>query len=95
MIKLNKQKQIELEVYIQPQASKNEIIGEHNGALKVKINAPPVDGAANAELIHFLSKYLKIAKRNITLVRGETNRHKLLQIDGLTLEELKSKLGLE
>ncbi len=74
---------IRLEIKVQPRSSKNQIAGEQEGALKVKLTAPPVDGEANQALINFLSSYFKIPKRNITLLKGETSRHKLVEIQGI------------
>lgn len=86
---------VKLTLFIQPKASKNEIIGPHNGALKVKIMAPPVDGKANAELVEFLSEILGIPKRQIEILKGETGRNKSVEITGLTAEEVSIKLGLK
>lgn len=83
-----------LSLFIQPKASKNEIIGPHNGALKIKITAPPVDGKANAELIDYLSDCLNIPKRQIEILKGETGRNKSVEILGLSPEEVRLKLGL-
>lgn len=66
-----------------PRASKSEVIGMVEGHLKVKIAAPPVDGAANAELIKLLSRYFDVPKRNIELVSGETSRVKKVRVSGL------------
>lgn len=85
---------VRLHLFIQPKSSKNEIVGPHNGMLKIKITAPPVDGEANQALIEFLSKYLKIAKREITIVKGETGRQKTLDIAGLDLQSAKEKLKI-
>jgi len=85
--------------YIQPQASKSEVVGLHQGsdnktAVKIKIKAPPVDGAANEELIHFLSKYLKLKKNQITIKSGHTGRHKIIKFTDVDEQEVKIKLGL-
>jgi len=71
---------IHLSVYIQPRAARNQIAGLHDGALKVRITAPPVEGRANREIIKFLSKTLKIAKTRITIRQGQTGRKKLIHI---------------
>ncbi len=77
-----------LPVYIQPNSSRSEICGEHNGMLKVKIASPAVDGKANKELIKFLSKYFKIKKNQIVIRSGETSRRKLLELpDEIDLKE--------
>ena len=67
---------LRLPLFIQPKASKNEIIGPHNGALKIKITAPPVDGKANTALIEFLSDVLDIPKRRIEILKGEIQQRK-------------------
>jgi uncharacterized protein (TIGR00251 family) len=67
-------------VRVQPRASRTEIVGVHNGALKVRVAAPPVDGAANEELVRGLAKLLQIPAREIELVRGQTGRLKHLRI---------------
>ena len=84
---------IRLHIFIQPKSSKNEIIGPHNGLLKIKITAPPIDGKANEGLIAFLSDYFDIAKRNIIIIRGETGRKKTLELRGISLEQVHLKLG--
>lgn len=63
-------------VYIQPKASKNSISGLHDDALKIRLTAPPVDGAANKMCIQFLSKQLGIPKSDIEIVSGQTSRTK-------------------
>jgi uncharacterized protein (TIGR00251 family) len=63
-----------------PNSSKNQIAGVYGDALKVKIKAPAVEGAANKELVKFLSKLLKVPKSEITFVGGETSKQKRLKI---------------
>ena len=72
-----------LKVYIQPAASKNEIVGLYGNParLKIKIKAPPQDGEANAGVISFISNILGISKSKVELLRGETSRQKDLLID--------------
>lgn len=83
---------VRLHLFIQPKASKNEIVGPHNGELKIKLTAPPVDGKANSELINFLAETYGIPKRRIQITKGETGRHKTVEIEALTLEEAQSIL---
>lgn len=71
-----------LRVYIQPRAGRDEIIGWHGGAIKVRITAPPVDGKANAHLIRFLAKAFGVPRTRVSLIGGETSRLKRLRIDG-------------
>ncbi|MFM5786693.1 DUF167 family protein YggU [Aeromonas veronii] len=70
-----------LHLVIQPKASRDQIIGLHGEELKVAITAPPIDGQANSHLIKFLAKQFKVAKGQITIVRGELGRHKTVAID--------------
>ncbi|ABR75324.1 YggU family protein [Actinobacillus succinogenes] len=67
---------IRLRIMLQPKASKDAIIGLHDEELKISITAPPVDGAANAHLIKYLSKAFKVPKSAVQLEKGELNRHK-------------------
>ena len=82
----------EADLLIQPRASKTGIAGEHDGRLKIRLAAPPVDGAANEELIRWLSDVLGIPKRNIALVSGETGRRKRVQLMGITAAQAEARL---
>ncbi len=79
---------VTVEIWIQPNAKKSCIVGTHGNALKVKISSPAVDGKANAALIAFLAKALKIRENQIALISGLKNRQKVLLITGLTLVAL-------
>ena len=85
---------VEVHIRAIPRASKNEIQGVHDNALKIRLTTPPVDGKANQALIKFLSKTLHIAKSKIELTQGETSRHKTVRISGLTADQLKERTGL-
>lgn len=69
-----------LRVQVQPRASCDELAGIHAGALKVRLTSPPVDGKANAALIAFLAESFGVAKRQVTLLKGESGRAKQLRI---------------
>lgn len=69
-----------LNVYLQPKAAKNEIVGVHGDAIKIRIKAPPIDGKANAELQQFLAKLFKVPKSKIEFLSGELNRQKRIVI---------------
>ena len=84
---------IRLEVYIQPGASKTELAGMHDGVIKIRIAAPPVENAANRALIDFVAHRLGIAKRCVRLVSGRTHRRKVLEIDGVTAGLIAATLG--
>lgn len=70
-----------LRILVQPKASKDEIVGTVGDELKVRIKAPPVDGAANQTLVKFLSKVFKVPKSHIHIISGDTSRHKRLRIE--------------
>jgi uncharacterized protein (TIGR00251 family) len=69
---------VEIQIHVQPGASRSELAGEHGDALKVRIAARAVDGAANAALAGFLAKCLGVARREVRIVRGEKSRQKLI-----------------
>ena len=75
-----------------PNAKVDSVLGEHGAAIKIKLRAPAVEGKANAALRSFLSKELKIAERQIVLERGHKSRDKIIRIDGLSDEEVRSHL---
>ena len=77
-------------VRVAPRASRTSVIGVHQGALKVALCAPPVEGKANAALIQFLSKQLGVPKRAVTLVRGLTGRDKLLRVEGASAADIEA-----
>lgn len=75
-------------VRVAPRASRSAVLGVHEGALKVALTAPPVDGAANAALIAFLAKALGVPKRDVVIEQGETSRSKRLRVTGVTREQV-------
>lgn len=74
-------------VRVVPRASKTEIVGELGGALKIRISAPPVGGAANAELIKFLAKTFHVSKNAVGIISGETAKTKQIRIEALGSEK--------
>ncbi len=80
-------------VHAKPRAKKSAIVGVSEGVLEVAIAAPPVDGAANEELVRTLAKALGVAKRSVAVVRGDSSRHKLVEVSGLTADEVVARLG--
>ncbi len=67
-------------VHVQPNAKKNQILGELNGVLKIRLNAPPVEGKANVALLRFLSEIFKLPRSSFHLLSGETARQKRIKI---------------
>jgi uncharacterized protein (TIGR00251 family) len=85
---------VQIEVAVVPNSGRNQVVGEHNGRLKVKVQSPPVEGAANQSLIDYLSKILKTPKKNIQITRGETSRQKTVAVVGLELGQVHERLQL-
>lgn len=75
---------VRLAVWLQPRASKNEIVGLQGEELKIKVTAPPVDSAANQALIDLLAEALDCPRGRIQITRGQTSRHKIVEIANLT-----------
>jgi uncharacterized protein len=77
---LNHPSGIAFRVHVQPRSSRNQVVGLHGDALKVKLTAPPVDGAANAACIAFMAETLGLPKSALTIVAGLTGRRKTLAV---------------
>jgi uncharacterized protein (TIGR00251 family) len=75
---------VRVAVHIQPRASRSEIVGVHGAALKVRLQAPPVDGAANEALVTLLAEQLGVPQRSVRVVAGATSRAKTVEIVGST-----------
>ncbi len=80
------------EVHAKPRAKRSKVLGERGDAVEIALAAPPVDGAANEELVRFVAGILQIRQRDIVLVRGETSRDKLLAVTGLAAAEIELRL---
>ncbi|ACD94141.1 DUF167 domain-containing protein [Trichlorobacter lovleyi] len=78
-----------LRVFVQPRASRNQFCGIHEGELKLRLTSPPVDGAANECCREFLAKQLKVPKSAVTLISGDSSRHKRLRIAGATTQQIE------
>jgi uncharacterized protein len=81
-----------LDVRVIPRASRPGLAGTRHGVLLVRLSAPPVEGAANAELIQLLAKALDVPKRQVTIVAGERGRLKRVRVEGLTAERAAEML---
>ena len=75
-----------------PRASVNAVAGVQADALKLKVTAPPVDSAANAEVVRFLAEILEVPRGAVQLLRGATSRHKQVRVVGLTGAQLVQRL---
>ncbi|HEY0966008.1 MAG TPA: DUF167 domain-containing protein [Opitutaceae bacterium] len=76
-----------------PNAPRSEVVGWLGDALKVKVHAPALEGRANDELCRFLAEALDLPRRAVTVAIGDTSRQKLIQIAGLSLAEVKTRLA--
>ncbi len=79
-------------IYVQPRASRTALAGLHDGCIKIRLAAPPVDGAANAALLVFLAERLGVAKQRVRLIAGHGARRKVIEIEGLSLEAIQAAL---
>ena len=75
---------VRFRVRLQPRASRNEIAGVLDGVLRVRVHAPPVDGAANDALVAFLADRLAIPRRGVRIVTGVTSRTKMIEVEGVS-----------
>lgn len=80
-------------VYAQPRASRSELVGTHDGALKVRLQAPPVDGAANAALVRLVAESLGVRPKQVRLSRGGVSRRKEIEIVGMSAVVVSHKLN--
>ncbi len=81
-----------VDVRVVPRASRSALAGEREGALVVRLAAPPVDGRANAALVAFLADALDLPRRRVLLVGGDTSRQKRLLVEGLAPADVRERL---
>jgi uncharacterized protein len=84
---------VKLHLLIQPRASTNAVVGVHDGRIKIRLTAPPVEGAANEALIGFLAGTLDVSRSALELVAGHTGRRKTVVVTGIGIEEARALLG--
>ena len=83
---------VRIQFHVQPRASRTEISGRHGSALKVRLAAPPVDGAANDQLLRFIADRLGVPLRAVTLERGTTSREKTVTVEGIAVDTARAAL---
>ena len=81
-------------VRVQPRASRSEIVGMHGDAMKVRLSAPPVDGAANEALVELIAAALGVARRAVRIVSGASSRSKVVEVEGVTAAAVLRLAGL-
>ena len=79
-------------IRVTPRSSRNKVDGLRDGALKIRLCAPPVEGKANAVLVEFLSEQLGVSRRAVQLVSGQQGRHKLIEVSGISAETAAARL---
>ncbi|MBX5445042.1 DUF167 domain-containing protein [Sphaerobacter sp.] len=82
----------QLSVRVTPRASRTQVDGVADGALRVRLAAPPVEGAANRALTEFLADLLRLPKRDVHIVAGERGRQKTILLRGLTPADIRDRL---
>lgn len=83
---------VSFSVRVQPRARKDEVCGVQGDALKVRLTAPPVEGAANEALVSLLAKSLGVGRNQIEVVRGRTSRAKVVAVSDLSPEDVRERL---
>lgn len=81
-------------VQVQPRARTTEITGWYGEAVKIRVAAPPVNGAANDELVRFLAQRLGVARSRVRLAAGAAGRRKRIEVLGLGADEVRARLGI-
>ena len=79
-------------VRVTPRSSRNQIVGVEGGALKIRLTAPPVEGAANAALIEFIAAWLGVKRSAVSIVSGDKARNKIVRVNGVTREQVLEKV---
>ena len=79
-------------MYVQPRAKKTQVSGRHGEAIRIRVAAPPVEGAANKALTAFLAKRLGVRQSAVRILHGETSRQKVIEVDGVAVQAVKVRL---
>src|SRR5712691_1776351 len=83
---------VTISIRVQPRASRNAVVGWTGGTLNIRLTAPPVEGAANTACLSFLADLVDLPQSHIEILKGEHSRNKVVQITGLTREEVRARL---
>ena len=81
-----------VDIRLVPRGGRDAIVGERDGAVLIRVSAPPVEGRANAALIAFVAKTLRVPKSSVRIVRGETSRDKAIAVDGFAAAAVRAAL---
>jgi uncharacterized protein (TIGR00251 family) len=83
---------VTLRIRVQPRASRTALAGEHAGAIKLKIAAPPVDGKANEQCRRFLAKLLDVSAGSVEIIAGDSSRDKVIRIHNISADRVREAL---
>jgi hypothetical protein len=81
-----------IKVHAVPGARCTEVVGMHGDAIRIRIAAPPVDGAANEELLRFLAELMGVPRRQVELAAGTSGRRKIIEVAGIETETIRQRL---
>lgn len=84
-----------IDLHVQPQASRTEIVGLHGDRLKLRVKAPPIDGAANQEVIRFLAEQLSCPRQHLEIIKGQSGRQKTILARSMSLDHIQSKIAVQ
>jgi uncharacterized protein len=79
-------------IHVVPRASQTEVAGKHGDAVRIRVSAPPVNGAANDELVRFIARRLGVSRASVTIAHGNAGRRKTVTIEGLTTDAALKRL---
>jgi uncharacterized protein len=82
----------DLAIRVQPRAKRSEVAGERGGAVVIRVSAPPVDRKANEAVCRLIAERVGVPKSAVRIVRGESSRDKVVQIDGLSADDARTAL---
>ena len=83
----------EIAVRVIPRSKRDEISGERDGRLLIRLTAPPVEGAANAALCRLVARRAGVPARRVSIVRGQTSRDKIVRVEGIAADDLSAVLA--
>ena len=94
MLELNeKDGAVTIRIKVQPRAPRTEIVGEHDGAIKLRVAAPPIDGKANEECRRFLAKLFDVSATSVEIISGDSSRDKVIRISSISARRVLEALG--
>jgi uncharacterized protein (TIGR00251 family) len=84
---------VTIRIKVQPRAPRTEIVGEHDGAIKLRVAAPPIDGKANEECRRFLAKLFEVSATSVEIISGDSSRDKVIRISNISARRVLEALG--